>query len=167
MLCCVYKTNNINARNAHNYTTHHLAYFRSIGIEDYRSWFKEYYFSGTHEDAINDVLNGLADIGAAKNTVFYRMAESDKRVVNELEILQTSPHVPANGLAVRPDLDNDLKQGLKSHLLDMHQTEEGRTVLQALMIERFVETAVEDYQPVLDYAEKIGLDLMTYNYLNN
>ena len=144
-----------------------LAYFKTLGITDYKSWFKEYYFSGTHEDAINDVVNGLADIGAAKNTVFYRMAATDKRVMNELEILKISPHVPANGLAVRHDLDNDLKQALKRELLAFHQSTEGRAILADLKIEKFIETTVEDYQPVLDYAASIGLDLKTYNYLNN
>lgn len=144
-----------------------LAYFKSLGIDDYKAWFKEYYFSGTHEDAINDVLNDLADIGAAKNTVFYRMATEDKRIVNELEILQTSPRVPANGLAVRNDLDPELKQALKNELLRMHKTIEGREILHPLMIEDFIETTVNDYQPVLDYAASIGLDLSTYNYLNN
>jgi phosphonate transport system substrate-binding protein len=144
-----------------------LAYFKALGITDYKSWFKEYYFSGTHEGAINDVLNGLADIGAAKNTVFYRMAAMDNRLLSELEILETSPHVPANGLAVRHDLDNEIKQALKQQLLTMHQSPEGRAVLGALKIERFIETTADDYQPVLDYAKTIGLDLKTYNYLNN
>lgn len=144
-----------------------LAYFKALGIEDYKSWFKEYYFSGTHEDAINDVLNGRADIGAAKNTVFYRMATENKRVSKELEILATSPYVPANGLAVRNDLTEELKKSLLRLLLDMHKNSQGREVLDGLMIEKFIETSEADYQPVLDYATSIGLDLETYNYLNN
>ena len=144
-----------------------LSYFKSLGIDDYKSWFKEYYFSGTHEDAIDDVLNGTADIGAAKNTVFYRMASANKRVSKELEILATSPHVPANSLAVRGGLPDNVKQLLRKHLLEMHQSIEGREILDGLKIERFINTTAEDYQPVLDYAAGIGLDLKTYNYLNN
>ena len=144
-----------------------LAYFKSLGIEDYKIWFEEYYFSGTHEDAINDVLNGRADIGAAKNTVFYRMAAENKQVSKELEILATSPYVPANGLAVRNDLPEELKKNLQRLLLDMHKNSQGREVLDGLTIEKFIETSEADYQPVLDYATSIGLDLETYNYLNN
>lgn len=144
-----------------------LAYFQSLGIDDYKTWFKEYYFSGTHEDTIKDVLNGLADIGAAKNTVFYRLAAKDGRISRELEILATSPHVPANGLSVRHDLDDDLKLGLKQKLLEMNQHADGRDILAGLKVEKFIETRMEDYQPVLDYADSVGLDLKTYNYLNN
>ncbi|MDY0213034.1 MAG: phosphate/phosphite/phosphonate ABC transporter substrate-binding protein [Desulfuromonadaceae bacterium] len=143
-----------------------LAYFKEIGIDDYRSWFSEAYFSGTHEDAIYDVLNGLADIGAAKNTVFYQLAKADKRIVEELEILKMSPHVPANSLAMLKDIPEDLKQGLLEELLTMHQNSEGREILKGLGIECFIRTSVEDYQPVLDYAASIGLDLSNYKYSN-
>lgn len=144
-----------------------LSYFKSLGIDDYSSWFSETYFSGTHEDAIYDVLNGLADIGAAKNTVFYRLAESDQRIIEELEILKTSPHVPANGLAMLKDIPEELKQRLLKTMLTMHQNSEGRKILDGLRIERFISTSAEDYQPVLDYAESIGLDLSNYKYIND
>ena len=34
-----------------------LAYFKHNGINDYNKFFKKTYFTGTHEDAIYDVLN--------------------------------------------------------------------------------------------------------------
>jgi phosphonate transport system substrate-binding protein len=144
-----------------------LSYFKSIGIRDYRKLFSEYYFSGTHEDAINDVLNGFADIGAAKNTVFYRLAANDSRVSRELEILATSPRVPANGLSVRRDLSSDLKRALQQQLLAMHEHDASRAILKEMKIDRFVKTTAADYQPVLDYAADLGFDLDTYHYLND
>jgi phosphonate transport system substrate-binding protein len=143
-----------------------LAYFRSLGIQDYRSWFAEYYFSGTHENAIKDVLDGYADIGAAKNTVFDRIAAGNPRFTSELGILATSPQVPSNALSVRSDLDGDLILSLKKELLAMHQSRGGRAVLAAMQMRRFVETRSEDYQTVRDYAHGIELDLAAYNYLD-
>jgi phosphonate transport system substrate-binding protein len=64
-----------------------LAYFKENG-KNYRTFLKESYFAGTHEDAILDVLNKKADIGAAKNTVFEKLAKEDKRILLELEILE-------------------------------------------------------------------------------
>ena len=144
-----------------------LSYFHSIGIHDFRQWFSEYYFSGTHEDAIYDVLNGKAEVGAAKNTVLYRLAAKDIRVAQNLEILATSPHVPANGLAVRHDLPDEIKEALQSILLELHQNAAGQAILEGLGMERFIETTAGDYQPVFEYAASIGLDLGTYDYLNN
>ena len=70
-----------------------LHYFREHGIDDYKSWLSESYFAGTHEGAIHDVLERKADVGAAKNTVFSRLASSDPRVPGELMILRRSPDV--------------------------------------------------------------------------
>jgi phosphonate transport system substrate-binding protein len=143
-----------------------LSFFKSLGIDNYQSWFKEYYFSGTHEDAIKEVLNGNADIGAAKDTIFHQLAETDKRVLTDLDILATSPPVPANTFAVRHDLPDDLKQALRQELLTMHQSATGRAILDKLKIAKFIETTENDFQPVFDYAAGITPG-MTPNDLND
>lgn len=143
-----------------------LAYFEEHGIKNYKTYFRETYFAGTHGDAINDVLDKRADIGAAKNTVYERMAKADKRINNELIILERSPDVPENGLAVRKDLDDSIKKKLKDALIAMDNDPEGRIVLNNFGARRFIETLDKDYKPVYDYAKKIGLDLVTYNYEN-
>src|SRR5512139_1139739 len=83
-----------------------LGYFHANGITEYKKYLKEAYFAGTHEDAIYDVLDKKADIAAVKNTVYDRVAQTDKRVARDLIIIETSPEVPENGLAVRSDLDS-------------------------------------------------------------
>lgn len=144
-----------------------LDFFHKIGITNYSEWFKEYYFSGTHEDAILEVLNGYADIGAAKSSVFHRLAKENKRITQELEILATSPHLPTISLAVRKDLPDELKKVIEIQLLTMDQNPGGRAILKEFGAEKFVPTTVKDYQPVFDYAAGIGLDLATYPYLND
>jgi len=143
-----------------------MHYFKENGIEDYQTFFSETYFTGTHEDAIYDVLRGKADIGSAKNTVFFRLAKSDSKVQEQLKILATSPEVPANALAVRKDLDESLKRKLKNALLQMDQDAEGQKVLHDFGARRFLATTENDYAPVFDYANKIGFDLATYDYIN-
>jgi phosphonate transport system substrate-binding protein len=143
-----------------------LTYFQENSIENYRAWFSETYFTGTHEDTIYDVLNGKADIGAAKNTVFERLTRNDSRLLDELHILATSPEVPANALAVRRGLNNSLKIKLKNILLQMDQDEHGRQILDEFGARKFVETTTKDYNLVFSYAEKIRLDLNKYDYKN-
>ena len=143
-----------------------LTYFQENSIENYRAWFSETYFTGTHEDAIYDVLNGKADIGAAKNTVLERLTINDSRLLDELHILATSPEVPANALVVRRGLNNFLKIKLKNILLQMDQDEHGRQILDEFGARKFVETTTKDYDPVFSYAEKIRLDLGKYDYKN-
>jgi len=143
-----------------------LAYFRRHGIKDSGSFFKETYYAGTHEDVLYDVLNKRADIGAVKNTVFYRLADRDIRISDDLVVLERSSSVPSNGLAVRKDLNSLLKIKLKQTLLEMHNDMEGRKVLNELGYRKFIETTVDDYTGVHDLAKDADINLETYDYMN-
>jgi phosphonate transport system substrate-binding protein len=134
---------------------------------DWKNYLKEGYFTGTHEDAIYDVLNNKADIGAAKNTVFNRLAKADARIAKELVILEKSPDVPENGLALRKDIDESLRNRMKEALLGMHLDPEGKKVLERFGAQKFIETTNQDYLPVLKYAEEAHLNLATYDYIND
>ncbi len=143
-----------------------MAYFKEHGIPDFTSFLKEHYFAGTHEDAIYDVLNKKADIGAAKNTVFYQLAADDKRILEDLIILKRSPDVPSNGLAVRKDMDDAVKDKLKKALLKMHHDPEGVKALNAINAAKFIETSDNDYRAVYEYLDQVDLDPAEYKYTN-
>ena len=144
-----------------------MAMFKRNGVKDYKSYLKETYFSGTHEDAIYDVIHRKADIGAAKNTVFERLSKKDKRLLEELAILALSPKVPSNGLALKRTLNTDLKRKFKEALLNMDKNPRGQVALQQFGAKRFIETTDSDYQAVFDYAREIGLNITTYDYQND
>jgi phosphonate transport system substrate-binding protein len=143
-----------------------LAYFKKNGIYNYKTYFKEIYFAGTHEDAIYDVLDKKADIGAAKNTIFEMLAQKDGRIKKELLILEKSPCVPENGFALKREIDFSIKQAVRETLLHMHDDPEGEAALQRFGARRFIITEDKDYEPVFEYAREIGLDLATYDYMN-
>ena len=127
-----------------------MAYLRSLGIGDTDDWFGSVFFSGTHADAVRDVLNGYADIGAVSSTIFFMLAETDPRVLNELTVLATSIQIPSNPFAVRDGLPGDLKQTLRQQLLALHQSAAGRVILDDLKVKQFTEATKEDYQPLLE-----------------
>jgi phosphonate transport system substrate-binding protein len=144
-----------------------LEYFHDHGIPEYKGYLKEAYFTGTHEDAVHDVLNGKADIGAAKNTVFNRLAKEDPRIGKDLVVLARSPDVPENALALRKDLEAPVRSRLKEALLNMHMDPDGKQVLERFGALRFIETTDEDYAVVVKYAEHNRLNLATYDYKND
>ncbi len=143
-----------------------LAYFRQHGV-DFRSYLREFYFAGTHENAIEDVLDRKADIGAAKNTIFEKLAAGNHRIRQELLVLARSPYVPENGLAVRRDLDPAIVKRLRSALLAMDKDAEGAALLRSFGAKRFIATTEEDYLPVYEYARHAGINLETYDYRND
>jgi phosphonate transport system substrate-binding protein len=144
-----------------------LEYFHKHGISNYKEYLKESYFTGTHEDAIYDVLNRKADIGAAKNTVFQRLAKADPRIMKELVVLERSPDVPENALALRNDIDPSLRSRLKETLLKMNLDPDGKKVLEQFGAQRFIETRDEEYDIIVKYAGDIHLNLSTYDYKND
>jgi len=113
-----------------------LAYFKKMGIKNYKAYFKEVYFAGTHTEAIQDVLNGKADIGAAKNTDLEKVEATNSRIKNDLMILERFSEVPEGGFTVRKGIDIKLKKKLKQVLLDMYKDPDGQNVLEKFWSEK-------------------------------
>ncbi|UCH81718.1 MAG: phosphate/phosphite/phosphonate ABC transporter substrate-binding protein [Nitrospiraceae bacterium] len=143
-----------------------IAYFREQGIKNIDTYFKEYYFTGSHDSAIHAVLNKKVDIACAKNTMYEVLSREDPRIKDELVIIARSPDVPSNGLGLRKELAYGVKAEIRQALVDMHLNPEGREVLKNFGVKRFIETNVEDYAPVFDIAERAGIDLKKYEYVN-
>ena len=141
-----------------------LAWLKRHGVEDISTYFSDHFFTGSHDAAVDAVLNSKADVGAAKNTIYDAMRELYPQIDNELVILARSPRVPSNALCVRKNLAQQYKEQLKDLLLNLHQEQAGIEVLQKLGAKRFVETSREDYQPVLDLAKEAGINLEKYDY---
>jgi len=143
-----------------------LYYFKTNGVRDYRSYFRETYFAGTHMDAIRDVFSKKADVGVAKNTVFELLVRENPAIAKELQILETFPVVPENGLALRKDLSDAAKNGIKQVLLAMHNDPKGQKILVRFGARRFIETTDKDYDSVVRFSKEAGIDLSKYDYLN-
>ncbi len=143
-----------------------LAYLKENGINNIDTFFSEYFFAGSHDASLVAVLDGKADIGASKNTVFDWVREQDPRVDQEIVILSESAKVPSNGLLVRKGLDGGIIDKLKQSLLNLDSSSEGKEVLKKFRAQKFIATTVDDYMPVFVSAEKAGIDLKTYHYRN-
>ena len=143
-----------------------LAYLKEHGIKDRDHFFGSTFFAGSHDAAIHAVLEGQADVGAAKHTIYDRMKADDSRVARDLVIIAESPWVPSNGLCVRKGLDEVLQQKLRQALLRLDKDPEGAAVLKQFGALRFIDTSVSDYRPVFDMAKKAGIDIKHYDYRN-
>jgi phosphonate transport system substrate-binding protein len=144
-----------------------LAWLRENGITAFDGFFRETFFTGSHDAAIAAVLDRKAEIGAAKHSVYDRVRREDPRVDAELLIIARSPWVPSNGLCVRKDLDPGLRERLRDALLSLEPHPGGKAILEQLGYLRFIETTEEDYLPVFDLAGKAGINITTYRFRND
>ena len=131
-----------------------LAYFHRHGVTDTNMFFSRFYFSGSHASTIFAVLDGRADIGAAKNTVFNKLVQSDKSISQELHILARSPSVPEVTLCVRREVDENLRERMTAVLLNMDATDEGRKVLARFEALRFIQSNKSDFDIIEQTAQE-------------
>lgn len=144
-----------------------LALFRENNILEIDKFFSESFFTGSHDAAITAVLDHKADVSAAKNIVYDRVKKANPRIEKELSIIATSPSVPSNGLCVRNTLDSGLQEKLTQALLSLGQDPADKNILTKFGARGFIATTAEDYQPVFDMAQKAGINIKNYNYLND
>jgi len=131
-----------------------LAFFQQHGIRDIHTFFHRLYFSGSHVSAIFAVLDGRADIGAAKNTVYNNLVRNDPSIQQELEIIAISPKVPEITLCIKNEIAQDLREKLASILLNMDKTDKGKKVLRQFAALRFVRSNKESFVIIEEMARK-------------
>jgi len=141
------------------------AYFRKSGVENIDTYFKSYYFAGSHDAAIYAVLEGKADVGFVKSTVFQIVSARDPQVAQRILILKKSPPVPSNAFGTKVSLDKKLKETLRKTFLAMHETPTGKETLAKFQALKFIPSPVTDYKPVYEMAREAGIELKSY-YLN-
>ncbi len=129
-------------------------------------YFSDIQFWGSHDSTINAVLEGRADVGAGKNTIWELLSRENPRIEAELEILATSPKVPSNGLLTSPTIDAGTREKIREILLALRTEPESAEVLRRLRAKGFVPMDRESYGPVFDVAEQAGIDLTSYAYEN-
>jgi ABC-type phosphate/phosphonate transport system substrate-binding protein len=87
--------------------------------------------------------------------------------MKEMVVLERSPDVPENALALRKDIDASVRGRVMDALLKMHLDPDGKKVLEQFGAQRFIETRNEEYDIIVKYAEDIHLNLSTYDYKND
>jgi phosphonate transport system substrate-binding protein len=131
-----------------------MAFLGQHGVKDINSFFRRYYFSGSHESAILGVLDGRADIGSAKSTVYNNLVNNDPSIAQELEVIAQSPKVPEVTLCIKSEIDRDLKDKLRKILLQMDKTDVGLKVLKQFQAKSFVESRRADFAIIEEMAQK-------------
>ena len=139
-----------------------LAFLQQHGVKDIDKFFQRQYFSGSHVSAIFAVLDGRADIGAAKDTFYNDLVSKDPSIEQELEIVARSPKVPEVTLCIKSEIDQDLRENLGNVLVNMDKTPDGIKVLQKFKAIRFVNSSKEDFVIIEKMAQKV-LGALTIN----
>lgn len=116
--------------------------------KDPTTFFSHMVFSGSHDQSLKAVLNGYVDGAAVNSLVFERMAQEDPSFRSKVRIILTSPAYGAPPYVVSKNIDLQLEKRLLKTLLGMDQDPEGKKILEAMGIQRFVVPDMASYENV-------------------
>lgn len=141
-----------------------LVLLKENGVSDVERYFKEYYFTGSHDAAVHAVMDNRADVGIAKGKIFNKLTEKDPLIRNELSVLYRSPEFPDTTLCLKKELPESIKKRIRDILLNMDKDKEGIEVLKKLGAVKFITAKREDFSSFLDMVRKAGIDIRNYRY---
>lgn len=114
---------------------------------DPEAFFRAASFLGTHEKAIEAVLSGNFDGGAAKDSAWRSLSEEDPSVESDLQVIAKGGPFPEQSFVISSEFSDQKKQ-IEVLLTAMTDTDEGRSYLEKIGIDRFVRTDTEDFKEV-------------------
>ena len=110
--------------------------------------------AGSHERALELILAGEIDAAAIDSTVLELVLEQEPAWTQKVRVLESWGPSPAPPWLVHRRAPAGLREALRALLLQMHEDEEGRAVLQLARLARFVAVGDEDYDPIRQMARR-------------
>jgi len=102
------------------------------------SFFSRSIFTYAHDNSIKAVAENLVDAAAVDSLVYDYWARAGSEYTAKTKVIEKWGPFGTNPVVVPPGLDSALKAKLRQILLDMDEDPEGRQLLDALLIDRFV-----------------------------
>jgi phosphonate transport system substrate-binding protein len=93
--------------------------------------------SGSHEASIDLILSRSVDASAIDSTVLEAIRRRRPEITPLLRVIDTIGPSPAPPWVMRASLPQELRDGLRREFLAMHETTEGRAILQPAAVQRF------------------------------
>lgn len=111
---------------------------------DPEQFFKAVSFLGTHEKAIQAVLEGKFDGGAAKDSAWRKLAKENPSIENDMQIIAKDGPFPEQTLLLNVQFGQKEIQELQELMLKMTDSPEGRQTLSKMGLDRFIVTKEDD-----------------------
>jgi phosphonate transport system substrate-binding protein len=131
------------------------ALVKALG-ETPETFFGQFFFTYSHDDAIRAVASGVAD-GAAVDSLVYQFALArEPGLAEQTKIIHRSAPFGIPPVVTSPHLRPQIRARLEEILLHMADDPAGQPALKALDIDRFVLIKDSAYDSVRDLEAKVG-----------
>jgi phosphonate transport system substrate-binding protein len=126
------------------YPTHLL---KGMGFTPER-FFKRLLYSYSHNKSVEMVTKKIADGAALDSIVYDHMLKIGSPYAGQTRIIKRSPPFGIPPVVVTQDIDPVLRKKIRDVLLAMHKTANGKAILDAMMIDGFVEVPDANYDSI-------------------
>ncbi len=128
---------------------------KTMGTDPER-FFGRFFYSYSHNKSIEMVAKKIVDGAAVDSLVYDYMRKSGSPYTNQTKIIKRSPPFGTPPVVVVRDIDPAIKEKVKNAFLTMHRMPKGKAILEAMMIDGFVEVPDHDYDGIREMESAIA-----------
>jgi phosphonate transport system substrate-binding protein len=121
-------------------------------------YFSRIIFTYGHDNSIMAVARELVDAAAVDNLIWDYYHKSGSELTAETRIIKKSEPFGMPPLVLSPEVSHSLTLKIQQVLLEMHEDEHGKQILDQLMIERFVVPRDSWYDSIRTLLNKLEPD---------
>jgi phosphonate transport system substrate-binding protein len=144
----VWAFNEPRSHSGYNVVRAHLA-----GLGAYAGFFASAVESGAHVNSLRMILDRRVDGAAIDSTVLEWAAQEQPEISEHLRVIETLGPSPIPPWVILKSVPFDLRRGIRSLLVDMHEDPIGMETLKEARIGRFVASDDRDYDPIRRMAQ--------------
>jgi phosphonate transport system substrate-binding protein len=111
-------------------------------------FFKKLVYSYSHNKSVEMVAKKIVDGAAVESIIYDYMLKEGSPYIKQVKIIKRSPPFGIPPVVVTPGIDPILKEKVRDAFLNMRQTTKGKAILEAMMIDGFVEVPDSNYSSV-------------------
>lgn len=119
-------------------------------------FFKQVMYSYSHNKSVELVAKKVVDGAAVESIVYEYMLKKDSPYAKQTKIIKRSPPFGIPPVVVTRDIAAGLRKKIRDAFLNMHKTEKGRAILDAMMIDGFVQIADNAYDSIREMERYIA-----------
>lgn len=113
-------------------------------------------YVGSQESSIENVLRGHVAAGATWPVPWKAYIQQYPDLAEQLAVKWQTDTLPNNGWVVRDDVPAGIADAFTRELLSLHETSEGRAMLQRVPVSRFEPATEETYLPVRTFLQEFS-----------
>ncbi|NOZ19822.1 MAG: phosphate/phosphite/phosphonate ABC transporter substrate-binding protein [Planctomycetes bacterium] len=114
------------------------------------SFFSKVVFTGSHDRSIRAVAQGIVDVASVASLVWESAKRADPSVMERVRVIWAADPCGPPPFLVPADINKGIEQSLRKAFLGLDKDEDGRRLLHAIGIRRFVSPRPDDYKSALE-----------------